>query len=231
MKHVFLSLLAVISSLSAAEICSDSLGNAAIAVAGPDVVCIAGDTVTLDGSASTDATAWRWSLVEAPQGNEANLAVVTSPVVSFTPQIAGKYRFELVVSDGANESAPAECTVTVDRVRIVSSAGRGGSIEPQGEKVYLAGSQPAYTATADAGYRFDAFRVDGSTVRSEHYAFESLDRNHDIEAVFAAIPYAITYTELKGSENPNPATYTVEDEIVFAALPDVEGSMFFNKPR
>jgi len=38
--------------------------------------------------------------------------------------------------------------------------------------------------------------------------------------------YAITYQDLKGAINANPTSYTVEDEIVFSALADVEGFAF-----
>jgi hypothetical protein len=202
-----------------------------VAVTGGNITCIAGDTVTLDGSASTSCTQHRWTLVEAPLGNEVP-AYTSGETARFTPQIAGLYRFTLVVSDGIHESEPAECTVLVDRVRVRSyntmEGDYFGSIDPIGEQVYLAGSRPKYTARAARGYSFGGFIVDGVSVTNMQstYEFASLDRNHAIGASFNAIRYPINYVDIKGSENPNPATYTVEQEIVFAPLSDVEGWKF-----
>lgn len=38
--------------------------------------------------------------------------------------------------------------------------------------------------------------------------------------------YAITYENVKGVKNSNPTTYTVTNEIVFAALPDTDEYWF-----
>ncbi|MBO5905521.1 MAG: hypothetical protein J6Q84_03775, partial [Kiritimatiellae bacterium] len=199
-----------------------------VAVTGGDIVCVAGDTVTLDGSDSIDATQWRWSLIEAPNGNTASISDASVAVTTFTPQIAGLYKFSLVVSDGLNESTPAECTVLVDRVRITASATKGGSISPSGEIVYPAGATPEYVGIEARGYSFDSFKLDGVSVANKPstYMFTALDRNHIIEACFSAVDYSITYNELKSAENTNPVTYTVEDEVVFAPLSDVEGWNF-----
>lgn len=199
-----------------------------VAVTGGDIVCVAGDTVTLDGSDSIDATQWRWSLIEAPNGNTASISDASVAVTTFTPHIAGLYKFSLVVSDGLNESTPAECTVLVDRVRITASAAKGGSISPSGEIVYPAGATPEYVGIESRGYSFDSFKLDGVSVTNKPstYMFTALDRNHIIEACFSAVDYSITYNELKGAENTNPATYTIEDEVVFAPLSNVEGWNF-----
>ena len=199
-----------------------------VAVTGGDIVCVAGDTVTLDGSESIDATQWRWSLIEAPNGNTASISDASVAVTTFTPQIAGLYKFSLVVSDGLNESTPAECTVLVDRVRITASATKGGSISPSGEIVYPAGATPEYVGIEARGYSFDSFKLDGVSVTNKlsTYKFSALDRNHTIEACFSAVDYSITYNELKGAVNTNPATYTIEDEVVFAPLSNVEGWNF-----
>ena len=53
-----------------------------------------------------------------------------------------------------------------------------------------------------------------------------MSSNATFTAQYAAIPYAITYTGLKGASNTNPETYTVEDEIVFTAPGEVYGWVF-----
>ena len=47
-----------------------------------------------------------------------------------------------------------------------------------------------------------------------------------IAAQWTPVPYAITYADTKGADNPNPDTYTIENGITFAALPNVTGYTF-----
>ncbi|MCL1921443.1 MAG: hypothetical protein FWG50_10285, partial [Kiritimatiellaeota bacterium] len=49
---------------------------------------------------------------------------------------------------------------------------------------------------------------------------------HTLYAQWAAVPYTITYENAKGNHNPNPTTYTIEDEIIFTPLNDVTGYTF-----
>ena len=58
------------------------------------------------------------------------------------------------------------------------------------------------------------------------YCFRPLTASHTIHATFSAIPYAITYTGLKGASNTNPTMYTVEDAVTFAAPGEVYGWVF-----
>ena len=71
--------------------------------------------------------------------------------------------------------------------------------------------------TPDAGYAFAGWDGDVSAPVTGGVTFT---------AQYAAIRYAITYMDLKGASNPNPATYTVEDAITFAAPGEVYGWVF-----
>lgn len=87
-----------------------------VANAGLNQTALVGANVTLDGRASADldgkpkAPAYAWRQVAGP---EAELIGRTSAQAGFSPPQGGTYRFELVVSDGLDDSLPVEVTVTV----------------------------------------------------------------------------------------------------------------------
>ena len=110
---------------------------------------------------------------------------------------------------------------------VSASAGAHGAIAPVGDTTYDGGDTPEYVITPDIGYHVADVLVDGVSIGvTNSYVFVPLATSHTISADFAVTPYAITYTGLKGATNPNPATYTVEDVVTFAAPGDVYGWVF-----
>jgi len=74
---------------------------------------ITGFTIFLDGSRSTDVDGqlitYDWSLLEKPAGSsltDEDVADKDMPDPFFTPDAEGKYRFQLIVNDGIEESDP-----------------------------------------------------------------------------------------------------------------------------
>ncbi|BDY06781.1 hypothetical protein F0521_38220 [Ferrimonas sp. YFM] len=78
--------------------------------AGVNASVVKGQTVQLDGSASTDAEgaalSYLWSLISSPAGSQASLSAARTPMPSFVADVDGDYVLQLVVNDGEQDSAP-----------------------------------------------------------------------------------------------------------------------------
>jgi len=89
---------------------------APVANAGPNQTVTTGTTVTLDGSKSSDADGnpltYRWTFVSIPTGSGATLTGPTTVKPAFLADKTGQYVVQLIVNDGAVNSAPAMVTVT-----------------------------------------------------------------------------------------------------------------------
>jgi hypothetical protein len=96
-----------------------------VANAGPNESVRTGATVTLDGSASSDADGfpltYGWSLTSVPQGSTAALTGAANAQVTFTADLDGTYIVQLIVNDGFNSSVSATATITSATVDINSS--------------------------------------------------------------------------------------------------------------
>ena len=97
-----------------------------VANAGPDQAIQVGAEVTLNGSASSDADGdllrFSWTLVSKPTGSA---AIITSPFAAkpiFTPDIAGMYSVQLIVSDGKSFSLPDTVSITASTTSGVTNA-------------------------------------------------------------------------------------------------------------
>jgi hypothetical protein len=100
-----------------------------VANAGTGQSVYIGDTVTFDGSGSTDANGdtltYLWALTSVPAGSSATIVNATVLETSFVPDVAGTYVVQLVVNDGTVDSdfvtiviqASSEQTVAIDAVQ------------------------------------------------------------------------------------------------------------------
>jgi len=108
-------------------------GNTApVANAGPDQSGFWNDTITLDGSASSDVDSdpltYSWSFASRPAGSTAALANPTTVNPSFIIDVSGTYTVQLIVNDGALDSAPDTMVVTTDNSAPVANAGPDQSV-------------------------------------------------------------------------------------------------------
>ena len=129
---------------SAADSVTINTDNSApVADAGADQSVLVGDTVTLDGSGSSDVDGdpltFNWSLTSVPAGSTATLSDPTAVQPTFDVDVAGSYVVQLVVNDGNVDSAPDNVTISTDNSAPVADAGTDQSVLV-GDTVTLDGS-------------------------------------------------------------------------------------------
>ena len=153
---------------SGADIVEITVGNTApVASAGPDQRITRGDTVTLDGSGSTDvdgdSLTYLWSLTSVPDGSTAALNNPNAVAPTFVADLSGSYVAQLIVSDGTAVSVADTVSVMTENVAPVARAGadQTGHI---GQVVALNGSGSSDVDGDPLTYRWSfTVRPDGST--------------------------------------------------------------------
>ena len=123
------------------------------------------------------------------------------------------------VSMGAHEYVPVTVTVTLNGQGVTLSPGSIGAVSS-----YPYGTLPTPTRT---GYTFAGwFTAANGGTQVTSATVVTMESNHTLFALWTPMSYVITYANTKGAANTNPATYTIEDAVIFAALPDVAGYTF-----
>ena len=111
----------------AATISSGSSGSGnnnstPVANAGNDQSVAAGTTVTLNGSASSDADndtlTYLWTLTSSPNDSNATINNATASAANFTADQIGSYVASLVVNDGTSDSSADTVTITANNTNV-----------------------------------------------------------------------------------------------------------------
>ena len=116
-----------------------------VADAGPAQSVIHGDTVTLNGTGSTDADGdsliYNWAFSSKPTGSTALLSSLTASNPTFVVDLAGSYEVTLFVNDGTANSGTDTVIITagVGNTAPVANAGPNQAAKP-GDIVTLDGS-------------------------------------------------------------------------------------------
>jgi hypothetical protein len=88
-----------------------------VANAGHSQSAMVGETVSLDGSASSDANGdpltYQWSFVSKPAGSQTAISNPSAINASFTPDLPGAYVVQLIVNDGRLNSDPSTAQIQV----------------------------------------------------------------------------------------------------------------------
>ncbi|WP_233353987.1 YVTN family beta-propeller repeat protein, partial [Algimonas arctica] len=124
----------------------DASNEKPTAAAGLDQAIRAGDTVSLDGSASFDDNTesvdlgYSWSFASQPAGSTTTLTDAMTATPSFTADLAGTYDIALIVTDeGGLDSDADSVSVSSDNLAPTAIAGEG-QLVILGSNVYLDGS-------------------------------------------------------------------------------------------
>ena len=80
----------------------------------------------------------------------------------------------------------------------ISVSGHGTTDPAEGSHVYCSGSTATVSATADAGWSFDHWTLDGCPAGATIPIDVLMDDNHVLEAVFTRITYTLTITTTTG---------------------------------
>jgi len=113
--------------------------------AGPDQISHPRETVTLDGSGSSDPEedyplAYSWQFTSKPEGSTAVLSDADTISPSFTVDMLGDYYIELVVTDSLGaQSAADEVVIGTFNAVPIADAGTGQTVHPR-DTVTLDGS-------------------------------------------------------------------------------------------
>ena len=119
-------------SLSSVVIVTASGANSApVANAGVAQSVKLNDTVTLDGTGSSDANndfiTYKWTLITKPTGSTAVLSSATTSKPTFKADVSGTFVASLIVNDGKVDSAAAATTVSVSSANAEPIANAGNN--------------------------------------------------------------------------------------------------------
>ena len=125
-----------------------------VANAGPDQNLDTGQSVTLDGSGSSDpdgdSLTYQWTFGNIPTGSTGVLTDETTVNPSFVPDLEGDYEIQLIVNDGTEDSLPDVVIVTVTNPTVLIPHLRG-------------------MTQADAEFVIDAFNLTVGTIDNANH--------------------------------------------------------------
>ncbi len=132
---------------SAPDTVSISTDNSApVADAGVDQTALVTDTVTLDGTGSSDADGdaltYAWSFSSVPAGSGAALSDPTAEMPTFVIDLPGTYVVQLIVNDGTVSSAPDTVSISTDNSAPTANPQSVSTAEDTGLGITLTGSDP-----------------------------------------------------------------------------------------
>ena len=121
----------VSSPVSSVTVVASVTNSIPVANAGMNQNVQLGTTITLDGTASTDANSdtlsYKWTMYARPATSTASLSSTTSPNPKFTADVMGIYTIALVVNDGKVDSAPVPVTVVASNTNSAPVANAGSA--------------------------------------------------------------------------------------------------------
>ena len=179
------------------SITSSAGENGSIAPEGK-VYVPAGNSQKFDFTPDTDQSADKWSTVTVAENTFTrsgySFAGWNTQADGSGEDYAAGDAFQLTGQDAvlyAQWSYNGGGSTGTARYTIEASAGHGGGISPDGRVRVSRGSDKTFRITPDAGYEIADVLVDGESVGAvSRYTFETVRKNHTIEAEFRAVEKA-----------------------------------------
>jgi hypothetical protein len=210
--------------------------HAPVASAGPDRQTMPGETLILDGSASSDSDQdtlrYRWSIVSRPPGSSASLSNTTVASPTFMPDAYGTYVAMLEVSDGEDVSEPVEVVVkagvTGPNGTCVPAAPPVASPGPDQTNGGQFGAAAQLDASASTSGRPGALTFSWTLSSAPPGSFAVIDQPRFVKAVLSPIDrrgtYVVTLVVNDGCVNSAPATVRIvrpnsPPQLIFVSAP------------
>jgi hypothetical protein len=196
--------------------------TAPVANAGLDQTVNVGDTVTLDGSNSSDSDSdpltYGWSL-ETPPGSAATLSGAATVSPTFVPDVEGNYTATLVVNDGTVDSSPDSVVVTAQAVVVnnppVADAGPNQTVDV-GTLVSLDGSNSSDVDGDPLTFSWTLAAPNGSGAALSDPTVVSPTFLPDIEGTYTA-----TLVASDGTDDSAPDSASITARIVVGNTPPI----------
>jgi len=190
--------------------------------AGSNQTVNVGDSVTLDGSNSSDADGdpltYQWSL-ETPAGSNATLSGGTTVTPTFVPDVEGTYTATLVVNDGTTDSATDSAVITAQLVVInnppMANAGPNQTVDI-GTVVTLDGSGSSDADGDPLTFLWTLEVPAGSGAALSGAATVSPEFVPDVEGIYVA-----TLTVNDGTDDSAPNSVSISAQAVAGNTPPI----------
>ena len=224
--------------------CGDDGGNGAnltdvnqkpVAVLGQDMQVAVGETVTMNGSQSSDPDGdqitYSWSFASLPATSSATLSSTTASSTSFVADAAGDFTVRLTVSDGELTSDAVECTATATNTAPVANAGPDQDVT-LGDLVQLDGSQSSDPNGDDLTYAWTfASQPNGSAAVLSSATVANPTFTADVAGEFVV---ELTVSDDELTSSPDQSTISVntppvanagsDQDLIVGALVQLDGS-------
>ncbi|HTA43187.1 MAG TPA: putative Ig domain-containing protein [Bryobacteraceae bacterium] len=179
-----------------------------VANPGPDQTVHVGDTVTLNGSGSTNPSGagsltYSWTFVNLPPGSNATLSNPNQVIATFVADVPGTYGIQLTVSNGFGSNS-AIVTVTTAASAPVANAGSNQTVTA-GSLVFLNGTGSFDPAGSPLTYLWSFVSLPLGS-QTTLFNFRSATANFVADV---AGTYIIQLVVNNGTSNSLPSTVTV----------------------
>lgn len=201
----------------------DSENIPPVADAGPDQTVYVGDTVTLNGSGSTDVDGelltYSWKLISTPDGSTTAISDPSAVNPNFLIDKPGSYVAQLIVNDGTVNSAPDSVTITTANSKPIADAGPDHKVYA-GDTVALDGGGSIDVDGNALGYRWSLItKPEGSTADIYDADVQNAIFVPDIAGI-----YVVQLIVNDGTVDSEPDTATVLAEMhPQVIVPDIVG--------